>query len=192
VVLDFWLARASHRRAQGNLLKANNNGKEKHQPRMLPGSIMKTRHIIILSCALLFLALLPMVQGAPESALPGFNTVDGDHALFSNTTGIGNSAFGWYSLFANSDGAFNTGVGAGTLALNIGNQSTGEGTQNTAVGAVALLLNSKGQANTAVGASALLWNDSTGNGQANWNSAFGAGALENNTDGEGNTAVGFE
>ncbi len=126
----------------------------------------------------------------PETALPGFNTVDGDHALFSNTTGIGNSAFGWYSLFANSDGAFNTGVGAGTLALNVGNQSTGEGTQNTAVGAVALLLNSKGQGNTAVGASALLSNDSTGNGFANFNSAFGAGALENNTDGDDNTAVG--
>jgi hypothetical protein len=152
---------------------------------------MKTRHIIILSCALLSLALLPKVQGAPESALPGFNTADGDHALFSNTSGIGNSAFDWYSLFANSDGAFNTGVGAGTLALNVGNQSTGEGTQNTAVGAVALLLNSKGQANTAVGASALLSNDSTGNGFARFNSAFGVGAVRNNTDGDSNTAVGY-
>ncbi len=152
---------------------------------------MKTRHIIILSCALLSLALLPKVQGAPESALPGFNTADGDHALFSNTSGIGNSAFDWYSLFANSDGAFNTGVGAGALALNVGNQSTGEGTQNTAVGAVALLLNSKGQANTAVGASALLSNDSTGNGFARFNSAFGVGAVRNNTDGDSNTAVGY-
>ncbi len=153
---------------------------------------MKTRNIIPLSCALLFLALLPKVQGASETALPGFNTADGDHALSNVSTGIGNSAFGWYSLFANSDGAFNTGVGAGTLALNVGNQSTGEGTQNTAVGAVALLLNSKGQGNTAVGASALLSNDSTGNGFANFNSAFGAGALENNTDGGANAAVGFE
>src|SRR5579885_3440538 len=121
-------ATGAHR---GNSSKANNDGKEKHQPRMLSGSIMKTRNIITLSCALLSLALLPKVQGAPESALPGFNTADGDHALFSNTSGIGNSAFGWYSLFANSDGAFNTGVGAGTLALNVGNQSTGERTQNT-------------------------------------------------------------
>ncbi len=182
-------ATGAHR---GNSSKANNNGKEKRQPRMLPGSIMKTGSIITLLCALLFLALLPKVQGASESALPGFNTADGDHALFSNSTGIGNSAFGWYSLKANTDGALNTGVGAGTLALNIGNQSTGEGTQNTAVGAVALLLNSKGQQNTAVGASALLWNDSTGNGQASFNSAFGFEALKNNTDGEGNTAVGFE
>ncbi len=130
-------------------------------------------------------------RGVPETALPGFNTVDGDHALFSNTTGIGNSAFGWYSLFANSDGAFNTGVGAGTLALNVGNQSTGEGTQNTAVGAVALLLNSKGQGNTAVGASALLSNDSTGSGLASFNSAFGSGALKNNNGSE-NTALGVD
>src|SRR5579884_1591628 len=168
-------------------------GKTRRRPTTMERKniIMKTRNIIPLSCALLFLALLPMVQGASETALPGFNTADGDHALFSNTSGIGNSAFGWYSLFANSDGAFNTGVGAGTLALNVGNQSTGEGTQNTAVGAVALLLNSKGQGNTAVGASALLSNDSTGNGLASFNSAFGSGALKNNNGSE-NTALGVD
>src|SRR5579885_3104798 len=168
-----------------SLIKANNDGKEKHQPRMLSGSIMKTRHIVILACALLSLALLPMVQGAPESALPGFNTADGDHALFSNTSGIGNSAFGWYSLFANSDGAFNTGVGAGTLALNVGNQSTGEGTQNTAVGAVALLLNSSGSDNTALGTGALL-NNTTGIG----NTAVGLNAGLNQTTGSNNIYIG--
>ncbi len=151
--------------------------------------IMKTRNIITLSCALLLLALLPKVQGAPESALPGFNTADGDHALFSNTSGIGNSAFGWYSLFANSDGAFNTGVGAGTLALNVGNQSTGEGTQNTAVGAVALLLNTTGTQNTAVGTAALVHNDS-----GNYNTALGFDAMENSVGSSVlyNTAVGFQ
>ena len=56
---------------------------------------------------------------------------------------------------------FNTGVGAGTLSLNNGNE-------NTAVGAAALLLNTTGEANTAVGVDALL----------------------NNTIGEGNTATG--
>ncbi len=147
--------------------------------------IMKTRNIITLSCALLLLALLPKVQGAPESALPGFNTADGDHALFSNTSGIGNSAFGWYSLFANSDGAFNTGVGAGTLALNVGNQSTGEGTQNTAVGAVALLLNSSGSDNTALGTGALL-NNTTGIG----NTAVGLNAGLNQTTGSNNIYIG--
>src|SRR5579884_870037 len=171
--------------AQGTLIEGRQQWKGKT-------SIMKTRNIIILSCALLCCALLPKAQTAPESALPGFNTADGDHALFNVTTGVGNAAFGWYSLFANSDGAFNTGVGAGTLALNVGNQSTGEGTQNTAVGAVALLLNSRGHGNTAVGASALLSNDSTGNGVASFNSAFGSEALKNNTDGFQNTAVGAD
>ena len=151
---------------------------------------MKSRNRIIGFCALLSCALLPEAQGAPESALPGFNTADGDHALVSNATGVGNAAFGWYSLFANTDGSFNTGVGAGTLALNIGNQNTGEGIQNTAVGAAALLLNSKGQGNTAVGASALLSNDSTASGAADFNSAFGFAALQNNTDGSNDTAVG--
>src|SRR5579884_1497640 len=171
--------------AQGTLIEGRQQWKGKT-------SIMKTRNIIILSCALLCCVLLPKAQTAPESALPGFNTADGDHALFNVTTGVGNAAFGWYSLFANSDGAFNTGVGAGTLALNVGNQSTGEGTQNTAVGAVALLLNSRGHGNTAVGASALLSNDSTGNGVASFNSAFGSEALKNNTDGFQNTAVGAD
>src|SRR5579885_2660458 len=178
VVLDFWLARASHRRAQGNLLKANNNGKEKHQPRMLPGSIMKTRHIIILSCALLFLALLPMVQGAPENALPGFNTVDGDHALFNVSSGVGNAAFGWYSLFANTTNSFNTALGAGTLALATADD-------NTAVGAAALLLNTTGISNTAAGAFALT-NNTTGNG----NIALGDDAGSNLTTGDNNIDIG--
>jgi hypothetical protein len=68
---------------------------------------------------------------APEIALAGFNTADGDHALFSITTGVANSAFGWYSLFSNTGGSFNTGVGAGTLLLNIGDQTTGDGLENT-------------------------------------------------------------
>src|SRR5574338_1401213 len=71
---------------------------------------------------------------APLAPLPGFNTADGDHALFNLTTGTGNSAFGWYALFADTDGSFNTGLGAAALALN-------NGTENTAVGTAALLLN---------------------------------------------------
>src|SRR5262245_41903705 len=58
---------------------------------------------------------------SPETALPGFNTADGDHALFNITTGVANTAVGWYSLSSNTDGSFNTGLGAGALTLNIGN-----------------------------------------------------------------------
>jgi len=121
------------------------------------------------------LALLSRAQAspekapaAPETALPGFNTADGDHALFSITTGVANAAFGWYSLFSNTDGSFNTAVGAGTLLFNVGDQSTGEGVQNTAVGAAALLFNTAGS----------------------FNAAFGDIALLNNTIGSFNTALG--
>ena len=81
---------------------------------------MKSRNIIfgaILS-ALVCFPLLLKAQALQTAALPGFNTADGDHALFSVTTGIANSAFGWYALFADTDGSYNTGVGAGALDLN--------------------------------------------------------------------------
>ena len=75
------------------------------------------------------------MQATPDpGSVDPFNTADGDHALFSNTTGFANAAFGWYALFANTDGSNNTAVGAGALDLNNGNN-------NTAVGTAALLLN---------------------------------------------------
>jgi hypothetical protein len=123
---------------------------------------------------------------APELALAGFNTADGDHALFSITTGIANTAVGWYSLFANTDGSFNTAVGAGTLVLNTGDQTTGEGLENTAVGAAALLFNTTGSNNTAVGVLALE-NNTSGGGST----AVGIGALQQNTGVGSSTAVGF-
>jgi hypothetical protein len=125
------------------------------------------------------------MPAAPEMALAGFNTADGDHALFSITTGVANTAVGWYSLFANTDGSFNTGVGAGTLLLNIGDQTTGEGLKNTAVGAVALLFNTTGSENTALGVLALE-NNNSGSG----NTATGIAALQNNNS-SSNTATGW-
>jgi hypothetical protein len=127
------------------------------------------------------------VPAAPEMALAGFNTADGDHALFSITTGIANTAVGWYSLFANTDGSFNTAVGAGTLVLNIGDQTTGEGLENTAVGAAALLFNTTGSSNTALGVLALE-NNTSGIGST----AVGIGALQQNTGLGSSTAVGFD
>jgi hypothetical protein len=59
--------------------------------------------------------ILEGAPAAPNIALAGFNTADGDHALFNITTGSANSAFGWFSLFSDTDASFNTGVGAGTL-----------------------------------------------------------------------------
>jgi hypothetical protein len=93
---------------------------------------------------------------APDSALPGGNTADGQLALGSLTTGLYNSAIGIYSLLSLTDGNFNTGVGAGTLLANTGNG-------NTATGAGALLSNNTGTDNTANGAFALFNNTASGN-----------------------------
>ena len=121
----------------------------------------------------------------PDGGYPGFNTAEGQKALFSLTTGVGNAAVGWYSLFSNTDGSFNTALGAGTLLFNIGDQNTSEETQNTAIGTAALLFNTEGSNNTAVGVGALLSNTT---GFANI--AVGSSALYSNTTGFANIAVG--
>ena len=86
---------------------------------------------------------------------------------------------------SNTDGSFNTALGAGTLLFNVGNQTSGEGTQNTAVGTAALLSNTTGASNTATGTTALL-NNTTGND----NVATGVRALFSNTTGSSNIAIG--
>jgi hypothetical protein len=129
-------------------------------------------------------ALLPQIKAAPQVApapdgcYPRLTTAEGCNALASLTSGIANTAVGWFSQHAVMDGSFNTAVGAGALDLNNSNE-------NTAVGTGALLLNTTGDSNTAVGAFALI-NNSTSAG----NTAIGDRALQNNTNGYGNTATG--
>ena len=106
---------------------------------------------------LAWVAIAPLVRAvvpAPDGGYPGFNTRK-DRTLFSLTTGVGNTAIGWFSLWSDSDGSYNTAVGAGTLLFNVGDQSMGEGIQNTANGTAALLNNTTGDSNTATGAFAL-------------------------------------
>jgi len=169
---------------------------------------MKNRNIMFAAIflALGLLAFSPVAQAVippPDGGYPGFNTAEGQNALFSLTTGVANTAVGWFSLESNTDGSFNTGVGAGTLLFNIGDQTTGEGAANTAIGAAALLFNTTGFNNTAVGATALLNNtegfSNTANGHGalrnnttgEVNTANGQAALFSNTTGSGNTAIGF-
>jgi hypothetical protein len=130
--------------------------------------------------AFVCLAFLPRTQAACLDGCDNtlFNVWQGDDALLNDTTGAGNSAFGWRALFATTDGSFNTAVGGGALVLN-------NGSSNTAVGAAALLLNNSGTENTAVGTDALVFNDIGGS-----NTALGAFALFNNTQGVANTATG--
>ena len=124
----------------------------------------------------------------PDGGYPGFNTAEGQNALFSLTLGSANTAVGWFSLWGNVAGSFNTATGAGALLFNTSDQ-------NTAFGAAALLFNTTGVGNTAVGAAALSNNTSaavdTPNGEpGSSNTAIGASSLSSNTIGSANTAVG--
>ena len=157
---------------------------------------------------MLFLRVVPLSPTAqavvppPDGGYPNFNTAEGQNALFSLTTGVGNTGVGWFSLWSNTDGSYNTAVGAGTLLFNVGNQTEFSGVENTAVGAAALLFNTTGSDNTATGMGALLnnteGNNNTATGQfalssnttGNLNTANGLAALHSNTTGNGNTAEG--
>jgi hypothetical protein len=142
------------------------------------------------------------VSPPPDGGYPGLNTAEGQNALFNLSTGVGNAAVGWFSLWSNGDGSFNTGVGAGTLLFNVGDQAAFEGVNNTAIGAAALLFNITGSDNTATGVGALLNNTEgtnntatgefalTSNTTGNLNTATGLSALYSNTTGAFNTAVG--
>ena len=165
---------------------------------------MKNRSTILVAIlpVLTSFALLPAARAVCEDGCNNslFNTWQGDDALISNTTGAGNSAFGWRALFFDTDGSFNTGVGAGALVLNNGGSNTavGAGTlllnttgvENTAIGTDALVFNTIANNNNAVGAFALLNNDSSGSGLANFNNAHGRFALQGNIDGSQNNAFG--
>ena len=122
------------------------------------------------------------MQSATDTPDPGSisagNTADGQLALLSLTTGIYNSAFGFYAALSIADQSFDTAVGAGALLLDTA------GT-NTAVGAGALFSNTTGGDNNAVGAFALFTNDS-----GFFNNAVGHSALQSNVDGGQNNAMG--
>jgi hypothetical protein len=155
---------------------------------------------LLIAVALACLWLLPHMQAVtppPDGGYPGGNTAEGTKALLSQTTGGYNAAIGWLSLESLTTGTFNTGVGAGTLALNNGDQNTATGAGallfhttgngNTANGAFALFSDTGGQANTATGALAL-FNNTIGT----FNTATGASALSGNTTGGDNTASGAQ
>jgi BclA C-terminal domain len=122
----------------------------------------------------------PDVSPPPDGGYAGFTTAEGQQALKSLTSGIGNSAFGWRSLFSVTTASYNTGLGGGTLALN-----TGEA--NTATGVASLILNTTGTRNTANGAAAMVFN-----GDGRDNAAVGYFSLYNNTSGNSNSGLGTD
>jgi hypothetical protein len=158
---------------------------------------------LFVAFTLVCFALSPSAQAVvppPDGGYPGFNTAEGQKALFSLTTGTGNVAVGWGSLYSDAEGSLNTAIGTGSLLLNTADQNTAtgagallfnnSGTDNTGNGAFALHTNATGSQNTASGVNALHDNDSSGLGLGNNNTAVGSAALSNNVDGSENTAVG--
>ena len=138
---------------------------------------------VLITVSLVCFALCPLTQAVvppPDGGYPGFNTAEGQNALFSLTTGAANTAVGWFSLWSNAEGGFNTATGAGTLFANIADG-------NTATGAGALLSNTTGDSNTANGTFALF-----NNTEGRRNNAFGSFALENHETGDHNNAFGSE
>jgi hypothetical protein len=138
---------------------------------------------VLIAFSLICFALLPNAQAVvppPDGGYPGFNTAEGQKALFSLTSGTGNVAVGWGALYSDTQGSLNTAIGTGALLLNIGDQ-------NTATGAGALLFNNNGIYNTANGAFALHLNT-----EGDFNTANGFQALFSNTTGIENTATGYQ
>ena len=160
--------------------------------------LKQTTSVFVVAFALACFGLSTAVQAvspAPDGGYPNFTTAEGDKALFSLSTGAGNTGLGWHSLFLDATGSFNTAVGVGTLVLNTADQNTAIGVGallsnttgpiNTANGALALFHNTTGNANTAIGYQALFNNTNAG-----VNTAVGSQALESNMLGNLNTAIG--
>ena len=179
-----------------------------------PIRLKTTTPPLLITLTLLCFGLLPRAQAVvppPDGGYPGFNTAEGQKALFSLTSGTGNVAVGWGALYSDTQGSLNTAIGTGALLLNIGDQNTATGAgallfnnngiYNTANGAFALHLNTEGDFNTANGFQALFCN-TTGieNTATGWhallnnsgvqNTATGVAALRENTTGNNNTALG--
>jgi hypothetical protein len=124
-------------------------------------------------------ALSPQARAVcQEGCLTNQNTVLGEDALFSLTSGSANTAIGASALFSNTTGAYNTAAGGVALFNNT------TGTHNTAIGWAALVVNTTGDENTAIGDEALHFN------AGSKNTATGYFALYQNGTGSNNTATG--
>jgi hypothetical protein len=156
---------------------------------------------ISLAIALEWFALSPMAQARgglrppPDGDYRNETTAEGKDALFSLTTGFGNTALGFNALNSITEGSYNTATGRNALLSNttgFGNTATGgaallnniDGTGNTATGRLAMGSGTTGSTNTATGLVALF------NNTGDENMADGAFALYSNTTGFANTATG--
>src|SRR5439155_1245096 len=138
--------------------------------------------LIPLVLVLAGLALAPAARALrppPDGGYANETTAEGDGALFSLTTGFGNTALGFSALNSDTEGSFNTATGWEALVSN----TTGD--SNTASGFEALASNTTGSFNVANGNDALA-NNTTGGS----NIALGDSAGFNLTTGDFNIDIG--
>jgi hypothetical protein len=148
--------------------------------------VKKATPVFVFGLVLACFALSPTVRAVlpsptPDGGYTGWNTAEGQNALFNLTTGGFNTAIGGHALFGDTTGAANTAVGAFALGAN------SSGVQNVAIGQGALRSNTIGTGNTAVGfqAAKLMGGPMNDN-----NTAIGFAALDMLTHGNSNTAIG--
>jgi trimeric autotransporter adhesin len=141
---------------------------------------------VLIALTLGCFALSPQARAVcQQGCLTNFNTVLGDNALVSNTTGSFNTAIGFAALVRNTTGSSNTASGLQALEQNT------SGSDNTATGMLALELNTIGDHNTANGADALSNNTTGSNNTATGHSALRGDLIEKQT-GDNNTATGAD
>ena len=125
-----------------------------------------------------------MTIGVGNAAAQTSNTVVGNAALSSNTTGAYNATFGYESLKANTTGANNVAMGYRALTAN-----TSGGT-NVAIGVGALEQTTTGSSNTALGGSAGAYLNTSNNTLIGFRAGSACCIL--NTTNTDNIYIGFE
>src|SRR5205814_7927159 len=109
------------------------------------------RVLLLIPLLLACFALAPQARATCQDAcLTNDNTVQGNDALISLTTGTDNTGLGFQALFNNTTGIENTATGSNVLYSNT------IGYHNTAIGSQALYANTNGTGNNATGAFAMM------------------------------------
>src|SRR5438874_7719445 len=130
-----------------------------------------------------FLPVRAVLDPAPDGGYPGYNTAEGDGALFNLANGASsNTAVGFSALYNNS-GDNNTAMSWRALTSNT------TGSDNTAVGSAAGISIKAGSQNTAIGSSALF---GAINATASYNTAIGFQSQYSVTTAYGNVATGWQ
>src|SRR5437879_4367131 len=108
--------------------------------------------LIVVLLAVAWAAVLPLARATCQNGCLSNQSTALAHTALVNTTGVFNTAIGYFALSGNPSGFDNSASGDAALGSNT------TGFQNTASGAGALYANTTGNNNTASGDAALLSN----------------------------------